>query len=624
MSEPTPTRTGMQPPRRPATPVRAVRRSLATRMALMATVAGVILIVVLLNVVNLRIANAVYEDRKDTILVDAWERVTIAQQAFDDSSATTTDEVSSVVEDEVADIRQSSSGAGVVGVVMKRSPQESAPQIINDVSTGEVPLSLVTDELRERVASGSDGKQYYEWVTITDEAGSVPGLVVGSRVSLPVAGTYEMYIVYSLAPEERVIERTTKTVFIAGTGFLLILILGVWALTWRVLIPIRRTSLAAQRLAAGRLNERLVVQGDDEIAALSRSFNDMAASLESQIEAWENLSKVEKLFVSDVSHELRTPLASIRLASEQIWAARDEIEDPFAARSIEILMREVDRFEEMLSDLLEISRIDSGRVQLRAEDADLVAVLRGVLDLVAVHIEAKGSQIRIEAPAEPVVAEVDTTRVERILRNLVVNALEHAEGSPIDITVAAGQDAVAVRVRDHGVGMSPDVVKKVFDRFYRADPSRRRTLGGTGLGLSISLEDASLHGGTITAWGWPADGASFLLVLPRSLGPGGAPGTYTLPGPLDVVPDDAPEVARATSRRGGAAGEASAAPGGTLAPAPASRRSDVVRESGQETDTRDGEQVAGPRRVTVVGPGDAPSARTPEDNGGRGRPEGRR
>ena len=98
------------------------------------------------------------------------------------------------------------------------------------------------------------------------------------------------------------------------------------------------------------------------------------------------------------------------------------------------------------------------------------------------HIEAKGSQVVLDAPPEPVIAEVDSTRIERILRNLIVNAIEHAEGSRIDVTIAKSDDAVAVRVRDHGIGMSPDVVKQVFDRFYARIPPASGPWAGRGWG----------------------------------------------------------------------------------------------------------------------------------------------
>ncbi len=587
----------------------AIRRSLATRMAMFAMVGGIVLIVIILVVVTARIRDDIFADRRDVILTDARLRVATVQAAFDTSGATTADQVAAVAQAQISSVGQSFAGAGGVGVILKRSGTETTANVINDLTTDVKLMSLVSEDMITALADGAgEHRQYWESVSVDSGNGPSPGLIVGQRVSLPLAGDYDLFLVYTLAPEQNVIDLASRAVVIAGSGFLLMLILGIWALTWRVLIPIRRTSLASQRLAGGRLSERLPVHGEDEIATLSRSFNEMAASLEAQIEAWEKLSKIERLFVSDVSHELRTPLASIRLASEQIWEARDEIEDPFAARSLEILMREIDRFESMLTDLLEISRIDSGRVQLRAEDADIVALTLGVLDLVSVHIEAKGSQVVLDAPPEPVVAEVDSTRIERILRNLIVNAIEHADGSRIDITISGSDDAVAVRVRDHGIGMSPDVVKQVFDRFYRADPSRKRTLGGTGLGLSIALEDAALHGGTIVAWGWPQEGASFLLTLPRRLGPDAGPGTFTRPGPLGVVPDDAPAVARAAPRREPESGVMTA-PAPVVAPSPASRR---AADRAQE----DVPPVASGARAVLPLPTAAstsPRARTPED-----------
>ena len=587
----------------------AIRRSLATRMAMFAMIGGIVLIVIILVIVTARIRDDIFADRRDVILTDARLRAATVQAAFDTSGATTADQVAAVAQAQISSVGQSFAGAGGVGVVLKRSGTETTANVINDLTTDVKLMALVSEDLTTAIAdSAGEHRQYWKPISVDSDNGSSPGLIVGQRVSLPLAGDYDLFLVYTLAPEQNVIDLASRAVVIAGSGFLLMLILGVWALTWRVLIPIRRTSLASQRLAGGRLSERLPVHGEDEIATLSRSFNEMAASLEAQIEAWEKLSKIERLFVSDVSHELRTPLASIRLASEQIWEAREEIEDPFAARSLEILMREIDRFESMLTDLLEISRIDSGRVQLRAEDADIVALTLGVLDLVAVHIEAKGSQVELDAPPAPVVAEVDSTRVERILRNLIVNAIEHADGSRIDITIAGSHDAVAVRVRDHGIGMSPDVVKQVFDRFYRADPSRTRTLGGTGLGLSIALEDAALHGGTIVAWGWPQEGASFLLTLPRRLGPDAGPGTFTQPGPLDVVPDDAPAVSRVALRREPEP-KATTAPSPVVAPSPASRRAaDRAQEDAAQTVF---ETPAAPPAPAEAGA--EPGARTPEE-----------
>ncbi|MDO8151496.1 HAMP domain-containing sensor histidine kinase, partial [Isoptericola sp. b408] len=176
------------------------------------------------------------------------------------------------------------------------------------------------------------------------------------------------------------------------------------------------------------------------------------------------------------------------------------------------------RFEELLTDLLEISRFDAGAAVLDVEHRDLRDVVTAVVDTAAPLAESKGVFLSVDMPGEPVRADIDPRRVERILRNLVVNAVEHAEGNPVEVTVGGDDEAVAVVVRDHGIGLTPDELNRVFDRFWRADPARARTTGGTGLGLAISQEDARLHAGRLQAWGSPGAGASFRLTLPRRAG----------------------------------------------------------------------------------------------------------
>jgi two-component system sensor histidine kinase MtrB len=143
--------------------------------------------------------------------------------------------------------------------------------------------------------------------------------------------------------------------------------------------------------------------------------------------------------------------------------------------------------------LLEISRYDAGAASLDAERLDLVPLVARVLDSCQALADRKGSIVTLDA-AGPAVAEVDHVRIERVVRNLVVNALEHGEGRPVEVQVAEGPECVAVRVRDHGVGLRPGEAGLVFSRFWRGDPSRARTTGGTGLGLAIALEDARLPG----------------------------------------------------------------------------------------------------------------------------------
>ena len=228
---------------------------------------------------------------------------------------------------------------------------------------------------------------------------------------------------------------------------------------------------------------------------------------------------MQRRFVSDVSHELRTPLTTVRMAADLLYESREDFDDPAAARSAELLQNQLDRFESLLADLLEISRFDAGAAILDAEPADLRDVVARVIEG-AEPLADQGQRGHVVGGDEPVVAEVDPRRIERILRNLVVNALEHGEGRDIDVRLAAGDGAVAVAVRDQGIGLKPGEASRVFNRFWRADPARARTTGGTGLGLSIALEDAALHGGWLHAWGEPGGGSQFRLTMPRNAGGG--------------------------------------------------------------------------------------------------------
>ena len=256
------------------------------------------------------------------------------------------------------------------------------------------------------------------------------------------------------------------------------------------------------------------VQSHDEISTLGNAFNEMAESLEKQIARLENLSRVQQRFVSDVSHELRTPLTTLRMASEVINSSREGF-DPTVARSSELMVAQLDRFERLLEDLLEISRFDAEVAELETVDFNLVDLAQRCASDLALVAKERSTELRIYTIEENVNIDADIRRVERILRNLFTNAIDHAEEKPITITIIASNDDVAIGVRDFGIGLDESALNRVFDRFWRADPSRARTRGGTGLGLSIALEDARLHNGELEAWGRPGKGAHFVLTLPR-------------------------------------------------------------------------------------------------------------
>ncbi|HEU4812366.1 MAG TPA: MtrAB system histidine kinase MtrB [Nocardioides sp.] len=362
-----------------------------------------------------------------------------------------------------------------------------------------------------------------------------PGVVVGSQVTLPSDGaTYTLYYLFPLDDERETLALVTRALLTAAI-LLLVLVAGLtWLVTRQVVTPIRLARRVAERLAAGELQERLRVSGEDDLARLATSFNQMASNLQRQIRQLEELSRVQRRFVSDVSHELRTPLTTVRMAGDVLYDARAAF-DPTTARAAELLQTELDRFEGLLVDLLEISRFDAGAAVLDIDDVNLVDVAHRVVDLTRALADQRNTRVVVRSPNHPCLAEADVRRVERIVRNLVTNAIDHAESRDIVIHVAGDDHAAAIAVRDYGVGLAPGESALVFNRFWRADPARARTSGGTGLGLSISLEDTHLHGGWLQAWGRPGDGAQFRLTLPRRAG--GA----LRQSPLPLIPSDAQE-----------------------------------------------------------------------------------
>ncbi len=385
----------------------------------------------------------------------------------------------------------------------------------------------VPDALRTVVEERNQAVQY---APVVVGSSSVPGLIVGAPVRAS-NGLIGVYYLFPLSAEQQTITLLQRTVLLAGLVLVLLVVAIASLVTRQVVRPVRVAAQTAGRLAAGDLSQRISVRGSDDIARLGRAFNDMAGSLQRQIRRLEDLSRLQRRFTSDVSHELRTPLTTIRMASELLHSARGQFPSELS-RSAELLQTELDRFEALLADLLEISRYDAGVASLESELTDIRVVISSTVDANRVLAERHGSKLVVHAPRVPVSVDMDPRRVERILRNLVGNALDHGEGRPVVITVGYDNDSVAVTVRDHGVGLRPGEAGLVFNRFWRGDPSRSRLTGGTGLGLSISLEDARLHDGWLQAWGARGHGAQFRLTLPRRAG------HTLLSSPLPLRPDD--------------------------------------------------------------------------------------
>ncbi|MFA6298192.1 MAG: MtrAB system histidine kinase MtrB [Nocardioides sp.] len=407
--------------------------------------------------------------------------------------------------------------------------------------TPGLDLVSVPGSLQEQFEEPAPMSWTYTQIVTSPLGGDVadePGIVVGSQVVLPSDGkTYTFYFLFPLDEERETLALVTRALLTAAVA-LLVLVAGItWLVARQVVAPIRMARRVAERLAAGRLQERLRVSGEDDLARLATSFNQMASNLQRQIRQLEELSRVQRRFVSDVSHELRTPLTTVRMAGDVLHDAKGSF-DPVTARAAELLQVELDRFEVLLADLLEISRFDAGAAVLDAEDINLLDVAHRVVDSTRALAEQRGVRVVIQRPDSPCLAEADVRRVERIMRNLVTNAIDHADtrfGDEIKVLLACDDHAAAIAVRDYGVGLAPGESAMVFNRFWRADPARARTSGGTGLGLSIALEDTHLHGGWLQAWGRPGRGAQFRLTLPRRAG---EPLRHS---PLPLVPADADE-----------------------------------------------------------------------------------
>jgi two-component system sensor histidine kinase MtrB len=382
--------------------------------------------------------------------------------------------------------------------------------------------------LRKAVQSGNLAVQYAPVPRSANSARLVPGLIVGEPAG---TGQFELYYLFPLTSETQTIALVQRTVLFAGLALVILVLVIALLVTRQVVRPVRVAAQTATKLASGDLAQRIPTKGSDDIARLGEAFNDMADSLQRQFRRLEDLSRLQRRFTSDVSHELRTPLTTIRMASEYLFASRTDFA-PELSRSAELLHAELDRFESLLADLLEISRYDAGVARLESEPTDIRLVVAATVEGNRTLAERHGSEMVVDAPRVPVSVDIDARRVERVLRNLVANALDHGEGKPVVITIGYDDNAVAVTVRDHGIGLRPGEAGLVFNRFWRGDTSRSRLTGGTGLGLAISLEDARLHDGWLQAWGERGRGAQFRLTLPRNAG-------YTLMhSPLPLDPED--------------------------------------------------------------------------------------
>lgn len=357
-------------------------------------------------------------------------------------------------------------------------------------SSLSLSLPAVPAELRRLVKGGGFG---YQRRTIT----GTHYLVVGGP-----AGGRELYFFFSeqnLQHELIVL----RNILLVGLGIVIVLAALTGALlARRTLRPVAQASVAAHSLAEGLLETRLPVEGRDEFGAWAQAFNEMAAALESKIEALNEAQARERRFTADVAHELRTPLTGL-VGEASLLSEHLERMPPESRRPAELLISDVGRLRRLVEELMEISRLEAGAESVHDEQVDLASVTAAIL-------RSRGWDGRVRLTAEQVVVTTDPRRYERIVSNLVGNALEHGVDG-VDVGVRPDGDGAVVEVTDHGPGIPPEHLPHLFERFYKADPARAGH--GSGLGLAIAQQNARLLGGEIEVWSEPGKGTRFTFRL---------------------------------------------------------------------------------------------------------------
>jgi two-component system sensor histidine kinase MtrB len=502
-----------------------IKQSLSLKVLFANTFFAFVIVSVVGIVVHNQVSSTFINEKIAISKVETKNALYLAQGHFNIARFQDDAGLNKVVQDFITSSREDGSLSGRETVILPVSTRN------NNNIYKTVPTLLVLDSIPEdfRMKVRESEEVLEKRITIRYSDGKeFPGFLIGGKLNIPRTGIYEIYYLFKLNAQYKSISYITWILFITGLLIVILIGLSTQFVIKQVVSPVKEAAAVAEKFTNGDLTSRMAVSSQDELASLGNSFNEMAVSIQQQIYRLENLSRLQQRFVSDVSHELRTPLTTIRMAAEVIYQQKSGF-DPSVSRSSELLINQIDRFELLLSDLLEVSRFDAEAATLNIEKFDICNLVRKTVD----YLHPSKSQIfEVSIERDPIFIEADPRRIERILRNLITNAFDHSEGKSVQVKVTESENEVAIGVRDYGLGFSQEESTHLFDRFWRADPSRARTSGGTGLGLSIALEDAKLHQGQLLAWGQKNNGAHFVLTLPK------LHGTSIQTFPIDLVPKD--------------------------------------------------------------------------------------
>jgi len=503
-----------------------IKQSLSLKVLLTNTLFAFIIVLIVGTIVYNQVSSTFINEKIDISKVETQNAWNLAQSRIKSAGLQNDTELNKVVQDFISSSREDGSLSGRETVIV---PVSKSNKNLNRYQT--VPklfeLETISGDFRKKVRESENILDQQVTVKYSDGR-EFPGFIIGGKLDIPRSGVYEIYYVFNLNAQYASITYITWILFFTGLLIVLLIGLSTQFVIRQAVSPVKEAADVAEKFTNGDLTVRMAVSSQDELASLGNSFNEMAVSIQQQIYRLKNLSRLQQRFVSDVSHELRTPLTTIRMAAEVIYQQKNEFESS-VARSSELLINQIDRFELLLSDLLEVSRFDAEAAALSIESFDICNLVRKTVD----YLHPSKSQLfEVVFKNEPMFIEGDPRRVERILRNLITNAFDHSEGKNVRVTVTDSEDEVSVGVRDYGLGFTQEESIHLFDRFWRSDPSRARSSGGTGLGLSIALEDAKLHQGHLLAWGQKNNGAHFVLTLPKRHG------TAVQTFPIDVIPGD--------------------------------------------------------------------------------------
>jgi len=493
-----------------------LKTSLALRVVLSTIVLSTSVIWFSGSILDSRVSAGVKQVNIDSAINEARSTIVGTRYRLELSKTRSSEQIDILI-NEILD-SSTTLGARASGreLVLLRSPNANSNKKDFTTTTNLVDPLSIPEEFREKVRRSSE----LNWSYVTMQYASsltVPTIAVGDMVTIPGSGRYEMYLLFPLTNQNKTLSLISRSIILLDLGLVILIGFITWLVVRLVVRPVREAAQIAEQFTLGNFDLRMQVKRKDEIATLANSFNEMAASIQTQITRLENLSRVQQRFVSDVSHELRTPLTTLRMASEVIYSSRDAF-DPQISRSAELLVANINRFEQLLEDLLEVSRFDAEVAVLDPVEFNLNVLINRCIDDLEILAKENRTHILFEPTSKDLLVTADVRRIERIMRNLLNNAIDHAESKPIRIHIEFNENSVAIGVRDYGIGMDENSLLRVFDRFWRADVSRSRIRGGTGLGLSIALEDARLHNGDIEVWARPNQGAHFVLTLPRSVG----------------------------------------------------------------------------------------------------------